>query len=107
MQTNPDPNYLSIFKKNYHKDMSQHPLDVMLENEYTYDQKAKRDRHFNMKKEAEIKETYEFPVTSSQEYGWREPIDTFATGFGMKHTFDEKLSTTLHGLNKGKKAPPQ
>lgn len=60
-----------------------------------------------MKKEAEIKETYEYPVTSSQEYGWREPIDTFATGFGMKHTFDEKLSTTLQSLNKGKKAPPQ
>ena len=32
MQTNPDPNYLSIFKKNYNKDMSKHPLDVMLEN---------------------------------------------------------------------------
>jgi hypothetical protein len=32
MQTNPDPNYLSIFKKNYDKDMSKHPVDVMLEN---------------------------------------------------------------------------
>lgn len=50
MQTNPDPNYLSIFKKNYDKDMSKHPVDVMLENQYVYDQKAKRDRHFNMKK---------------------------------------------------------
>ncbi len=30
MQTNPDPNYLSIFKKNYHEDFNQHPLDLML-----------------------------------------------------------------------------
>lgn len=30
MQTNPDPNYLSIFKKSYDKDLSKHPLDVML-----------------------------------------------------------------------------
>ena len=89
------PGYLSIYKKNYNGLQAVHQLDELEQNEYHYDQKAKRDRHFNLKKEGETKEVYEFPLTSNQDYGWRPPIDDLAPSHGMKHTFDEKLAVTL------------
>ena len=51
MQTNPDPNYLSIFKKEYHPIKETHRLDELEQNLYQYDQKAKRDRHFDKRRE--------------------------------------------------------
>jgi hypothetical protein len=75
----------------------------MLENQYAYNPKMKKDRHFNLKQEGETKASYQAPLTANQEYGWREPIDTFNTGFGMKHTFDEKLSTTLNSMKQQQK----
>ena len=45
------PGYLSIYKKNYDGLHAVHQLDELEQNEYHYDQKAKRDRHFNLKKE--------------------------------------------------------
>lgn len=91
LQTNPDPNYLSIFKNQPENKNSVHPLDEIEDNEYKYDPKAKRDRHFDKKKELETKTAYNAPITANQEYGWRQPIDTFPTNFGMKGTFDEAL----------------
>lgn len=75
----------------------------MEQNEYHYNPKAKRDRHFNMKMEGETKEAYQFPLTSNQEYGWREPIDNLSPNYGVKHTFDEKLFMTLKGVKQAKK----
>lgn len=45
------PNYMSIYKKNYNGHKEVHQLEEMEENEYHYNPKAKRDRHFNMKME--------------------------------------------------------
>lgn len=47
MQTNPDPNYLSIFKKDNSLIKEVHRLDELENNEYKYNQKAHRDRHFD------------------------------------------------------------
>ena len=56
-----------------------------------------------MKKEAEVKDAYEFPLTANHEYGWRQPIDDLSPNYGMKQTFDEKLMMTLKGLKQAKK----
>lgn len=82
------PNYMSIYRKNYDGLRPVHQLDELEQNEYHYDQKAKRDRHFNIKKEAPTKDTYEFPLTANQEYGWRQPIDDLTPNYGVKQTFD-------------------
>ena len=66
MQTNPDPNYLSIFKKEYHPIKETRRLDELEENLYQYDQKAKRDRHFDKRREGETKVAFNAPVTSNQ-----------------------------------------
>ena len=102
-QTGNVPGYLSIYKKQYNGLNEVHQLDELEQNEYHYDPKAKRDRHFNMKKEAEVKESYQFPLTANQEYGWRQPIDDFGQNHGMKQTFDEKLFMTLKGIKQNKK----
>ena len=44
-----------------------------------------------MKKQAETKTRMVAPTTSNQEYGWKEPIDTFPNHFGMKQTFDDSI----------------
>jgi hypothetical protein len=95
------PSYMSIYKKNYDGLQAVHQLDELEVNEYHYDQKAKRDRHFNLKKESATKEAYEFPLTSNHEYGWREPIDHLAPNHGVKQTFDEKLFMTLKATKPG------
>ena len=71
METNPDPNYLSIFRKDYDPLKQTHRLDELEDNQYKYNQKAKRDRHFYLRYEAEKKTTNFAPLTSNQEYGWR------------------------------------
>ena len=58
---------------------------------YSYDPKAKRDRHFNLKHEDQTKSCFNAPLTSNQEYGWKQPIDTFPTNFGVKQQYDEKF----------------
>jgi hypothetical protein len=95
------PTYLSIYRKNYDGLHAVHQLDELEQNEYHYDQKAKRDRHFNIKKEGETKDTYEFPLTANQEYGWRQPIDHLNPNYGVKQTFDEKLFMTLKATKPG------
>ena len=102
MQTQPDPNYMSIFRNEYGGLKETHRLDELEDNQYHYDQKAKRDRHFDKRREAETKTAYNNPLTSNQEYGWREPIDTFPTNLGMKHTFDEQLMVTIRNKDKKK-----
>ena len=102
MQTNPDPNYMSIFKKHNGGLKETHRLDELEDNEYHYDQKCARDRHFDKRREEGTKEAYNAPLTSNQEYGWREPIDVFPTNYGMKHTFDEKLPVTIRNKDKKK-----
>lgn len=94
---------MSIYRKNYDGLKEVHQLDELEQNQYHYNPKAKRDRHFDMKKEGQAKDCYEFPLTSNQQYGWREPIDNLSTNHGMKQTFDEKLFMTLKGLNQNKK----
>ena len=49
MKSNPDANYISIFKKDYKPTKDKHPLDEMEDHHYIYDPKAKRDRHFYIK----------------------------------------------------------
>lgn len=46
---------MSIYKKNYNGLQAVHQLDELEQNEYHYDQKAKRDRHFHLKKESPTK----------------------------------------------------
>jgi hypothetical protein len=102
-QTEQIPGYMSIYRKNYDGPRETHQLDELEQNEYQYNPKAKRDRHFNIKKEGEVKDTYQFPLTANQEYGWREPIDTLSPNYGVKQTFDEKLFMTLKTLKQPKK----
>lgn len=71
MQTNPDPNYMSIFKKDYNSIKEVHRLDELEDTEYKYNQKAHRDRHFDKRYQAETKTALNAPLTSNQEYGWR------------------------------------
>ncbi len=99
-QETPDPNYLSIFRKDYNGLKQTHQMDELEVNQYTYDQKAKRDRHFNLKHESDPKTRMNFPTTSNQEYGWKEPIDTFPNKFGMKHTFDQSGPAATKGAQK-------
>ena len=93
--TNPDNNYLSIFRKDYEPLKDTHRLDELEDNNYQYSQKAKRDRHFYMRNEGETKKCYNAPLTNNQEYGWREPIDTIPTNYGMRQQYDESLEVTL------------
>lgn len=51
IQTETIPSYMSIYKKNYDGLKEVHQLDELEQNEYHYNPKAKRDRHFNMKME--------------------------------------------------------
>lgn len=54
-----------------------------------------------MKRELPTKDSLNYPLTSNQEYGWREPLDVgLEPKYGIKQTFDEKLVVTLKG-NKG------
>lgn len=92
---------MSIFRKNYDGLKAVHQLDELQANQYHYDQKAKRDRHFNLKHQKEPKEVVEFPLTANQQYGWRQPIDDLSPNYGVKQTFDQKLFMTL----KATKAP--
>ena len=71
METNPDPNYISIFRKDYDPLKETHRLDELEDNQYRYNQKAKRDRHFYLREEGEKKTNLNAPLTSNQEYGWR------------------------------------
>jgi hypothetical protein len=57
--------------------------------EYIHDPKSKRDVQFNKEKffnQPLTKDVYKFPVKSSEEYGWREPIDVFSNyGYGLSN----------------------
>ena len=94
---------MSIYSKNYKGLKEVHQLDQLQEKQYHYDQKAKRDRHFNIKKEAEPKDVNSFPLTANQEYGWRQPIDQLSPIYGVKQAFDQRLFMTLKGLKQPKK----
>ncbi|CAK59294.1 unnamed protein product (macronuclear) [Paramecium tetraurelia] len=67
-----------------------HPLDRLgiVENEYC--QKCKKDKGFcPHKKDTHntVKDQFQFPIVSSAEIGWREPIDNVNWGYGVKQSF--------------------
>ncbi|CAD8090929.1 unnamed protein product [Paramecium primaurelia] len=89
-------NYVGMFKKDAGKtDNSSavaysHPLDRLgiVENEYC--QKCKKDKGFCPHKKGTqniVKDQFQFPIISSAEIGWREPIDNVNWGYGVKQSF--------------------
>jgi len=61
-----------------------------------YDPKNKKDRSYATHKAREgplAQDVYQTPITSSQTYGWREPIDTLNLGLGLKNSFPENFSS--------------
>jgi len=88
-------------KDNFYKSLPFHRDTV---NEY--DPKTKKDRTYAVHKVIQgplAKETLQMPVTSSQSYGWREPIDTLNLGLGLKNIFPEASSVNFRENSKKEK----
>jgi len=72
-----------------------------------YDPKTKKDRNYTVHKAREAplaKELFAMPVTSSQSYGWREPIDTLNLGLGLKNSFPDPETVNFRENSKKEKA---
>jgi len=68
-----------------------------------YDPKTKKDRTYATHKAVQgplAKELFAIPVTTSQAYGWREPIDTLNLGLGLKNSFPEASSVNFRENSK-------
>ena len=71
-----------------------------------YDPKTKKDRTYATHKVREgplAKETYQMPLTTSQTYGWKEPIDNLNLGLGLKNSFPENFSVNFRDNSKKEK----
>ncbi|EGR28700.1 hypothetical protein IMG5_170000 [Ichthyophthirius multifiliis] len=105
---NTNNNYLGILKKNPESQSTsinqKHPLDQLGVIDQNYCQKCKKDVGFclHQNKNDNIynhQNDLKFPATSSQQYGWRQPIDTMTWGYGIQGTL-QTFGSSLRGVEK-------
>jgi len=110
-------NYFTMYKKSdleasmaktaqeHNKDTFYKTLPFHRDTVNEYDPKTKKDRTYAIHKAIEganAKEVYEIPLTSSQEIGWREPIDNLNLGYGLKNSFEVFSSNFRENKRKDK-----
>jgi len=113
-------NYFTMYKKNdlaatttqlaetHNRDDFYKSLPFHRDTVNEYDPKTKKDRTYATHKAREgplAQDVYKTPITSSQSYGWREPIDTLNLGLGLKNSFPDNFSggNIRDGVKKEKK----
>ncbi|KRW98077.1 hypothetical protein PPERSA_07302 [Pseudocohnilembus persalinus] len=105
-------NYLALLKtdpeqNNQNAVNTLHPLEQLGQQENEYCQKCTKDRQFcphkNQQRIEKRTQELQYPVTSTQQIGWRKPIDTTVghTGYGLKSTI-QSFNTNFRSTQKKK-----